>query len=348
MSRLLLPMIAAYLLLGAATFLICLFASRIGTWLGVMDAPDGERKAHKRPTPLVGGLAVMAPVCAVAVIQAATTDFKPFYTAIAAAIAASMLLGFADDRKHLRPTWRLLIGVAIGLAVIVAVPALEVSFLEFSFVPVALFFDGWLGTIFTLLCLVGLQNAVNNADGRNGLVIGMSLIWCLLLFAYAPAHLYPLLSVLAVGLAICLGFNIRGRLFLGDCGAYSLGVTVGLLAIYCYYVNFAIMPADLVALMFLVPIVDFLRVILLRVVEGRSPLRSGGNHLHHILEWLMPWDRALPVYLAMVALPSLLAMAWPGKTLLWGVIALSSYAAVIGVGYRYRSVVSQRGTAAYG
>ena len=54
-------------LLPLITLMVCLRAPAIGTWLEVMDHPDGIRKTHGAPTPLVGGLAVMAPflmICA--------------------------------------------------------------------------------------------------------------------------------------------------------------------------------------------------------------------------------------------------------------------------------------------
>ncbi len=327
-------MIAAYLGLGAFTLLVCVFATPVGGWLRVVDLPDGQRKTHDRPTPLVGGLAIMVSVCAMAAIQAATTEFGPFYVTMLVALAAYLVLGFVDDRKHIRPVWRLAASFILGLVVILSVPAFEISFLKFSFLPRALFLDGWVGPIFTLLCLVGLQNAVNMADGKNGLVLGLSLVWTVLLFAYAPAHLYPLLAVLAITLAIGFVFNLTGRLFLGDSGTYSLSIAVGLLAIYCYQTNFATLPADIVALWFLVPVMDCLRLMATRVLRGRSPFTSDRNHLHHILERLMPWRRALPVYLAMVALPNLMALAWPQQTLLWALLTLSYYAVVVGASHR--------------
>lgn len=327
-------MVAVYLGLGAFTLLVCAFAGPVGGWLRVVDIPDGWRKTHERPTPLVGGLAIMVSVCAMAAIQAATTNYGPFYITVLMALAAFLVLGFIDDRKHIRPVWRLAASFTLGLVVILSVPAFEVSFLKFSFLPQALFLDGWVGPIFTLLCLVGLQNAVNMADGKNGLVLGLSMVWILLLFAYAPSHLHPLLAVFAITIAIGLVFNLSGRLFLGDSGTYSLSIAIGLLAIYSYQVNFAQLPADVVALWFLVPVVDCLRLMAARVLRGRSPFTSDRDHLHHILERLMPWRRALPVYLAMVALPNAMALAWPRQTLLWAVLTLSCYAAVVGVSHR--------------
>ncbi len=337
-------MILTYFLLGMFALAVCLGAARLGRWLGVMDLPDGVRKVHPGPVPMVGGFAVTIPVVLMAAYQGATTALAPFYATLALLTAVFLVLGLVDDRAQVRPTWRLIVSFALCLLAMKAVPALEISFLKFSFLSTAFFLDGWIGIAFSLLCLVGLQNAVNMADGRNGLAIGLSLIWCLLLFAYAPAHLYPVLVVLAVGLAIALAFNMAGRLFLGDAGTYSVSTCVGALAIYSYHVNFPVMTADVVALMFLVPVVDCLRLIVTRVADGRTPFSSDSNHLHHLLERLMPWERALPVYLAMVALPSLLAMIWPGQTLSWIIAALAIYA--VAVGLSSRVVPAQRRTPA--
>ena len=51
----------ADILLPLVSLVVCLRARAIGTWLGVIDHPDGYRKTHSAATPLVGGLAVTAP-----------------------------------------------------------------------------------------------------------------------------------------------------------------------------------------------------------------------------------------------------------------------------------------------
>jgi UDP-N-acetylmuramyl pentapeptide phosphotransferase/UDP-N-acetylglucosamine-1-phosphate transferase len=45
------------------TVVICLFAGPISHRLGVVDMPDGDRKHHPEPTPMVGGIAIMLPLC---------------------------------------------------------------------------------------------------------------------------------------------------------------------------------------------------------------------------------------------------------------------------------------------
>ena len=330
-------MYLASLVLGALCLAICLMARQLGRAVGVLDRPDGPRKTHAGETPLVGGLAIIVPVVVMAAVLAITTEFRPFYGTLAVTAAAFLVLGLIDDRSHTRPLYRLGASAALSIGILIAVPAFEVEFLLFGFYPKLVVLEGWWAIAFTVLCLIGLQNAVNMADGKNGLVIGLSLLWTVFLLFYAPEHLRPLLLVFAVCLCVALGFNLAGRLFLGDSGTYAISIFVGLLAIYCYSVGFHALRAKVVVLWFLVPSVDCLRLIVLRVAAGRSPFSSHRSHLHHVLAHWMPWRWGLVAYLALAGVPSLLALAFPGLALVWIVVALALYGIVIGVGGRQAS-----------
>jgi|APSaa5957512535_1039671.scaffolds.fasta_scaffold54301_2 UDP-GlcNAc:undecaprenyl-phosphate/decaprenyl-phosphate GlcNAc-1-phosphate transferase len=329
-------MLIAYILAGLFAMVVCVFGPAIGRRLHVMDSPDGQRKFHAEPTPLVAGIAVMVPPIVLGLVQAQVSVWRPLYLAIALVSAFFVILGYLDDRRHIRALLRLAISaVAVG-AVIWMVPGLAVTVLSFSFddaVP-PIILGPWVGLLFSVLCLVGLQNAANMADGKNGLVIGISLIWTLLMFAYAPDHIHPLLIVLTITLAVSLAFNLSGKVFLGDAGTYGLSVILGLVALYSYNVGFATFPADAAALMFLIPVVDTLRLIVARGIKGRSPFSPDREHLHHILLSLMPWHWALTIYLALVGLPSLIArynVEWTGGL---AVATLTVYALIISQKYR--------------
>jgi len=325
-----------YILAGLFAVGVCGFGPATGRRLGVMDSPDGQRKLHAEPTPLVAGIAVMVPPIVVGLVQAQVSVWRPLYLAIALVSAFFVILGYLDDRRHIRALLRLAISAAAVGAVIWMVPGLAVTVLSFSFdgsVP-PIILGPWVGMLFSVLCLVGLQNAANMADGKNGLVIGMSLIWTLLMFAYAPPHIHPILIVLTITLAVSLAFNLSGKVFLGDAGTYGLSVILGLLALYSYNVGFATFPADAVALMFLIPVVDTLRLIVARGIKGRSPFSPDREHLHHILLSLVPWHWALTIYLAVVGVPSLIArynVEWTGGL---AVATLTVYALIVSQKYR--------------
>ncbi len=320
-------------LAGGVCLSICLLADWLGTRLGVLDWPDGVRKLHDRPTPLVGGIAVVVSFAGVDVWLAVTTGDALLFGVLAIAACAFLVIGFIDDRKHLQPVARLLLAAAICYAVVEVVPEFAITFIYFSFWPEATVLGGWTA-IFTVLCLVGLKNAVNMADGKDGLVMGLCLVWIGLMAIHAPDHIEPLLAVLAITLLIVLAFNVAGRLFLGDSGSYAISIIIGLLAIHTYRANSMVLSADAVALWFLVPVVDCLRQLFGRVLSGRSPFRPDHNHLHHHLSALMPWRWGLIVYLVLVATPALLAYAQPGLTALWVVLALGCYAMILGFSSR--------------
>ena len=327
-------MYLASIVLGVLCLATCLSARPLGRAVGVLDRPDGARKTHAGETPLVGGLAVMVRVAVMAAVLAITTEFRPLYGTLAASAIAFLILGLIDDRSHTRPFYRLAASTALSIGVLAAVPALEVDFLLFGFYSKLLVLKGWWALGFTVLCLVGLQNAVNMANGKNGLVIGLSLLWTVFLLAYAPEHVRPLLLVFAVCLCIALGFNLAGRLFLGDSGTYAISIFVGLLTIYSYNIGFHALRAEIVVLWFLVPIVDSLRLIAHRLIAGRSPFTSDRDHLHHILAQWMPWRWGLLAYLALSGVPGLLALALPSLALLWIVLTLALYGVIVGIGVR--------------
>lgn len=300
------------------------FASRIGHRLGLLDFPDpfGGRKRHLRVTPLVGGVAVMLAFEAAVLLtlvlfgrDSPTLDWQLGW--IGGAVFGMALIGLADDRLGLSPAVRLSITTIILGATVIYVPDFRVDFLRFTGVGELVLLPVWVAIPFTLVCLIGLLNAVNMADGKNGLVITLALIWTAVLFARNPYTFDPLLSAAAAALLILLVFNMRGALFLGDCGSYGISAIYGLLSIYAYNHNFATFGAEQVAIMFLIPVLDTIRLMTWRLRHGRSPFAGDRNHLHHYLHARWDWPAGLAIYAVLVATPNLLAVVAPEHSLAW-------------------------------
>jgi len=306
-------------LAGVATIVIGVMATPIGRALGLLDFPDdpGGRKLHARVTPLVGGLAVT------------TVTIAAIVATIGFGVAAMFLIGAADDRFELSVLARIAVAILVLFLVIGAVPDFAVGFVRFGHHPV-LWLLGATAVPFTLLCLVGLLNAINMADGKNGIVIGMALIWSAFLLVHLPAPMVPVMAAVAASLAVLFVFNLRGRLFLGDGGSYALSAMFGLLAIDAYNHDFAAIGADDVALLFAVPVFDTLRLVASRMAAKRSPFAGGRDHLHHYLHARIGWPRGLYIYMALIALPIAAAAALPGTGTVWLAVTALAYAAVLG------------------
>lgn len=320
--------ILAIILTAAFALVVCVFGRALGERFGLMDRPDGRRKLHAQATPLVGGLAIALPVSAMAFWLALSTDFQPLFATLGFVGLAFLFLGLGDDRHHMPPAWRLILALLISVGAMTAVPGLRIEFLRFTFIFRVFLLDGW-SVFFTLLCLIGLVNAINMADGKNGLLPGLSLVWTVLMAFDAPAHLVPLLQVLIVALALVFAFNVGGRVFLGDSGSYALGALFGFLAIHIHDARVDWLPSDRVALWFFVPVIDCLRLMATRIFLGKSPFTPDRKHLHHMLDDAMPWRYGLTIYLGLSALPAVASLAMPRFTLLWAMIATGIYVGLL-------------------
>lgn len=309
----------------------CTFAMPIGRRLGVIDYPDGSRKRHRQPTPLVGGIALMLPLLPVAALEAMAQPWwhgAGLFTALCITGFGFLALGLFDDRHHVAPPTRLLLSVGLCSLALLVEPRLILQELDFGLVTVPL---GMFAVPFTILCLVGLQNAVNMADGLNGLVIGLSIFWTLCLLLYAPTPLLPYLAFLLLGLLILLPYNLKGRLFLGDAGSYPLGIGIGLSMIYLYNAPGAPVELPTIVLWLAIPVVDCLRVMGARLIAGRAIFEGDRNHFHHRLARRWPWPRSVIVYLALAVLPGLTGALWPASTVPMLALAAILYAVAIHV-----------------
>lgn len=213
-----------------------------------------------------------------------------------------MLIGFFDDRKHIPATWRLVFGTGISTLLLVLIPKLQLRQVYFPSIGLSVT-TGIFALPFTVICLLALKNAVNMADGRNGLLLGMAIIWNIFfLFHALPVMVFPLLGILAC-LVVVFVYNWRGKLFMGDCGAYWIATYFGILALYLHKDSFGTVRSAEVVLLFLLPVLDTIRLIVVRLKAGRSPLAADGQHFHHLLDEAIGWTRGWFVYMALMVMP---------------------------------------------
>jgi UDP-N-acetylmuramyl pentapeptide phosphotransferase/UDP-N-acetylglucosamine-1-phosphate transferase len=227
---------------------------RVVGWLPD-DLPRPGRKQHGRPVPLAGILLLPA----VAPWLAAAGE----WWLLAAAVLATAV-GFLDDRGKERESdldWR---WKTAGLALAAGCAATAVA------PPDAAPWQ-WLlaaGLVFAV------GNATNFLDNADGVAATLSAVSLLLLGRGEPA-------AAAAGFA-ALGFLPwnwpRSRLFLGDSGAYLLGVCAGAFAAR------QVMAQPLQLLCVGVQLADFTQVITARLVLGLPPWVGDRRHLTHIAQ----------------------------------------------------------------
>ena len=147
-----------------------------------------------------------------------------------------------------------------------------------------------LSTVFVFLVII---NAINFIDGIDGLAITEVIKTILLIefFSRNQTALNPLATLLILSLLPLYYFNFKKKckVFLGDAGSLLLGTII---SIYIFYVlgseysfkeNFQINKVLFAVLVILYPLVDLLRVFILRLKDGKSPFVADQRHIHHKL-----------------------------------------------------------------
>jgi UDP-GlcNAc:undecaprenyl-phosphate/decaprenyl-phosphate GlcNAc-1-phosphate transferase len=311
-----LPNIVLLFVCGILTLTACIKAQAFGSRFNLMDIPD-ERKMHGAETPLMGGIVLLIafiPVAFVLILSSSSERWLPTLLICLGCIIAMVLVGIADDRHSLSPRTRLAISFLVFASAAAIDPTFNVRVLDFAYPRWATGLGTWwLAIIFTVTCCVGLINAVNMADGKNGLVIGLCLGWLGLLAMRAPVALLPIMLPLAVVLIVLLVFNLRGKLFLGDGGAYGLACALALLAIMIYNTSgehaLRAIAADELVFLFAIPVFDSFRLTYVRIKQGRSPMHADRDHLHHHLQDKFGWPNGLLVYFLLALLPPAFLLA---------------------------------------
>jgi UDP-GlcNAc:undecaprenyl-phosphate GlcNAc-1-phosphate transferase len=298
----------------AVALVICACARPIGETFGVLAHPDALRRYHSLATPQVGGIAILSAltVWLSGILMTGSATEAPLTFAVLLCGLGVGLVGFADDQSHTSPTARILsILVFVSIAIVMA-PELRARVINWgSFMPTAL--PLWAFVPLASVAAVGLVNAVNMADGQNGVVGGMYVVWTLCLLCVTTGIAAKVALVLMSASLIFLAFNLRGKLFLGDCGSYGVTFVIGLLALLAHARGQVSFEALIV--WFFVPVMDCLRLLTTRPFRGRSPFVGDRDHFHHRLEDKMGKILGLASYLAAVAISSLLATLEPRFTL---------------------------------
>jgi UDP-GlcNAc:undecaprenyl-phosphate GlcNAc-1-phosphate transferase len=205
-------------------------------------------------------------------------------------------VGVIDDMRGLSPWLKLgcqLVAAGVALAGGIGITAITNPFggvIDLTWGRFAVDVAGWqfhiapLANGLSLLWMVGLANTINFLDGLDGLASGVSGIAAVVMFALAVGpHVHqPAVAMLAIILAgAAFGFLpyhfFPARIFMGDSGAYFLGLALAMLAIY----SGAKLATAALVLGF--PIVDALWAATRRLARGTSPFRADRRHFHHLL-----------------------------------------------------------------
>src|SRR5437870_3832711 len=320
----------AFAFAAIATPLVGVVARR----LGMLDMPGG-RRIHARPIPRPGGLAIAIAFGSAILIFWLIDRLAghPFlipeevrssrFTLTAIAAVLGMAMGLIDDFLELRARWQFLCQVVVEAVIVLA--GIHVDFvndplsdrlIELSF-PVAV--------AFTMLWIVGMNNALNFIDGLDGLAAGVAAIAAvtlggLALLPQVPGPFGAWMGFSPAGaIAGFLLFNFHpARLFLGTTGVMFVGTMLAVLSIF----GTAKVAAALLVLG--VPIIDTFYVLVRRIVQGQPPFAPDRGHFHHrLLDVGLSHPQAVLIIYALTLGFGALAFLTTGRGQIAGFIGLA-------------------------
>ena len=298
------------------SFLFTFFAIptiiKISRRKNLMDEP-GSRSSHLRKIPNLGGIAIFYSIAVCASVFA--FELFDLYKFLFASLIILLYVGVMDDIVVMRAYKKLFAQIIVTALMVIGSDVRIRNFFGLFGVYELSYFFSVLVSVFTFIVLI---NAFNLIDGIDGLSGGYSII-CSALFGISYFRLgefnYPLVVLSAVIIGSVIGFlyyNLshyrNNKVFMGDTGSMILGFLLAFTAICFidifidkqlpdvprYYLQTA--PAVTVAILIL-PIVDTLNVIIIRLVNKQSIFAADKNHIHHSLLELGLTHRRSSVYI---------------------------------------------------
>lgn len=308
-SSLLLSVIIAYI----ATPFAIKFANKIGA----VDVPTDERRMHKKPIPLLGGLAIIVAFILTSIVM---MRYHRLLWEILPGALLIVLLGVIDDKKRL-PAWPKLFVqcIAAVLPILVNKKIIIDSISGIHIFGLYRISFGIFSIPITILWIVGVTNAVNLVDGLDGLAAGISTIASISMLMIAvikmshDANEYGI-AILAAALAGgCLGLLPYNRnpakVFMGDTGATFLGYTLAVISIQGLFKAYAAISFAVPLLILGLPLIDTVVAIIRRLHDHKSPFTPDRSHIHHkLIDLGLDQKQAVGLLYAVAAIMGIVAV----------------------------------------
>ena len=266
------------------TLLLCIFLRKFASSIGFADRPDG-RKQHEFDTPPIGGIAVFVGVTVV--IFFGTAPLTDFFLITWAIGSGYLALGVLDDRFDINAHVKLLVQILLaGIFVVSTSSAVIPLDVQIDFQQSTA--HEYLAVLITIVVALGIINAINMADGCDGLAAGLIIIPLSSISFYGVPvfqdQFYIVCFTVVICLLVFLFFNLSRnkniKIFLGDGGSLFLGFFI--VATFSKFAgqNKSIEPS-IVLWTVAVPMFDLVAVVCRRIVQQKNIMKADRGHLHH-------------------------------------------------------------------
>lgn len=266
----------------------------------LVDEPSEARKKHGRSVPTIGGIIIFSAFIFssflwIPVQEASVIKGLDKFMFLMASLILLFFVGVKDDIIGMSPVKKLLAHIMVGFILVVMGGIRITSFHGLLGMDIQL--PEYASILLSIFIYIVIVNSINLIDGVDGLASGVGLIATVsfgLWFAYLGDKHWALISFSMSGALLgFLVFNFNpARIFMGDSGSLIIGAVISVLAIQLIESPLHFLPATyqnvstpvLAMAILAYPLLDTLRVFIIRTANGKSPLSADRNHLHHKLQ----------------------------------------------------------------
>ena len=256
-------------------------------------AVPNERSSHTKIVPATGGVALLISWLLIILMNVVFNDYSLnddlYFYALSGIIIS--IVGFYDDLQEMPPFVKLSMQIFCFFII-----SFSDNILINSFHGVLGIYElGYYESIFfSLFVFIVIVNSINLVDGIDGLSASLSLFFLSVTayYFYLTEYKYLILIIsFSSTLIVFLTFNysLKRKIFLGDTGSLGLGLCISSLAMgwlnteHPSYGAFPINPTLFVVLMLAYPLLDVIRVFIIRIYNKKSFMNPDRNHIHHKL-----------------------------------------------------------------
>lgn len=210
------------------------------------------------------------------------------------ALTIIFIIGLRDDLIPMRPIYKIINQL---IPTILVIYFFDQKIQSFYALGVGGIFPEYFQWIATILTVIVITNSYNLVDGIDGLAASLGVI-ALALFGswyFTVGDIY--MSVICFSFTGAylsfLNYNWQpSKIFMGDTGALLLGFLISFVVIDFFNTNntltvgdsmFCRNPISIAIGILIIPLLDTIRVFVIRVSQNKSPFTPDNNHMHHKL-----------------------------------------------------------------
>jgi UDP-GlcNAc:undecaprenyl-phosphate GlcNAc-1-phosphate transferase len=258
----------------------------------LVDIP-GRRKIHKKVTPSMGGIAIFIGFFISSLIWLDIQGLG-YIKFILVALFVIFFIGVRDDLVPLKAMVKL-VGQLMAASLLIFLFDLRIKTFYGLFglheLPDIV---SYIITYFTIIVITNSFNLIDGLDGLAGTIAIVALLAFGIWFYLVDDQIFSILSFSMLGgIFAFLIFNWEpSEVFMGDTGALVIGMMLAILAIHFINVNYSLPvmtpykfngSVGTAACIIIIPLVDTLRIVILRISKGQSPFAPDKSHVNHAI-----------------------------------------------------------------